>query len=111
STYMDQVQVAFYGIQTGVFVNSSNFLNVAVEWGAGAEERLNTLNDANENFYSYLAGGMVHCITPLPQFYQFQVEDIPVTAWVADLLDGGTAQDVSCDLARGQCYLEPDVVE
>ncbi|MCL4255019.1 MAG: hypothetical protein KJ043_14740, partial [Anaerolineae bacterium] len=30
TTYMDQVQVGFYGIQTGVFVNSSNFLNVAV---------------------------------------------------------------------------------
>ncbi len=111
TTYMDQVQVAFYGIQTGVFVNASNFLTVSVDWSAGAEARLNTLNDANENFYSYLAGGMVHCITTLPQFYQFQVDDVPVTAWVADLLDGGTAQDVSCDLSRGQCHLEPDVVK
>lgn len=107
TTYMDQVQVGFYGIQTGVFLDASNFLPMAVEWGAGAEERLNSLNEANENFYSYLAGGMVHCITPLPEFYEYEVEGVSVSAWVADLLDGDTAQDVSCDLLRGQCFGAP----
>lgn len=107
TTYMDQVQVGFYGIQTGVFVNSSNFLNVAVDWSAGAIERLNALNEANENFYTYLTGGMVHCITPLPQFYDLEVDGVLVSDWITDLLDGGTAQDVSCDLARGQCINEP----
>ncbi|MDZ4671673.1 MAG: hypothetical protein SH821_12455 [Phototrophicales bacterium] len=88
-------------------MDASNFLPMAVEWGAGAEERLNSLNEGNENFYSYLAGGMVHCITPLPEFYEYEVEGVSVSAWVADLLDGDTAQDVSCDLLRGQCFGAP----
>lgn len=109
TTYMDQVQVGFYGFQTGVVVDSSNFLQIAVDWGAGAEVRLNILNEAHENFYSYLAGGMVHCITPLPQFYTYEVDGVPFTTWLADLLDGdGVAQDVSCDLRRGQCFGAPD---
>ncbi|MDX2078475.1 MAG: pectin acetylesterase-family hydrolase [bacterium] len=108
TTYMDQVQVGFYGFQTGVVVDASNFLPLAVEWGAGAEERLNRLNEANENFASYLAGGMVHCITPQPEFYDYEYNGVSVNAWVADLLDGGTAQDVSCDLLRGQCFAPPE---
>ncbi|MCU0482158.1 MAG: pectinacetylesterase family protein [Anaerolineae bacterium] len=107
TTYMDQVQVGFYGFQKGVVVDASNFLQLAVEWGTGAEERLNALNEANDNFYSYLAGGMVHCSTPLPEFYTYEYDGVTVSAWVADLLDGDGAQDVSCDLSRGQCFSAP----
>jgi len=108
TTYMDQVQIGFYGFQTGVVVDSSNFLQLAVEWGAGAEERLNRLNETSDNFSSYLAGGMVHCVTPLPEFYEYEIGGVSVTTWIADLLDGGTAQDVSCDLLRGQCFSAPN---
>lgn len=51
----------------------------------------------NDNFYTYLAGGSDHCITPTDDLYTLTVGDERLIDWVAALAAGEDVQDVMCE--------------
>lgn len=48
-------------------------------------------------FYTYTAGGDVHTILRLPEFYQYEVGGVRFRDWVAALAAGETVEDVMCE--------------
>ena len=106
NTFLDEVQIAFYGLLTGRAVDESNFREIATEWATGLITNLSTIEATVDNFSSYTAGGTVHCINERPEFYTYSVEDVTVSEWVAGLLEHET-DDYSCDLGTGECYVSP----
>jgi hypothetical protein len=61
---------------------------------------------AVEDFAYYTAGGDVHTILTLPEFYVYAVDGVPFTEWVADLEAGEEVETLACD----DCE-EPELVE
>ncbi len=60
-----------------------------------------------DDFYSYTAGGTLHMILILPQFYEYEVEGIRFRDWVSELVNGMPVTDVSCVNETDGCLLAP----
>jgi hypothetical protein len=58
------------------------------------------------SFHTYTAGGSVHTILRLPEFYTYVVDGVRVRDWVADLSQGEAVQDVLCT----NCSTPPETV-
>lgn len=106
STFLDQVQVSFYGLQIGVPINEETFPQVAGEWSLGLIENRLRLENNGDNYAAYVAGGLSHCIINTPDFYEFAVEGVLFSDWVADVLDHNRA-DYTCNFEIGQCNSSP----
>lgn len=52
------------------------------------------------NFYTYTAGGALHTILRLKEFYTYEVNGVRVRDWVANLVAGEDVGDVLCDDCR-----------
>lgn len=55
-------------------------------------------------FSTYLAGGSLHTILRLPQFYEYDVDGVRVRDWVAALAAGESVADVTCT----ECDSDPE---
>jgi hypothetical protein len=98
NTAADEVQVFFNGLlgETENTLAEKQFLNY------------NDIRTAvNGEFYTYTAGGTVHTILRLPQFYEYEVEGVRFVDWVNDLINGETVENVSCDYFAGECQTAP----
>src|SRR5690606_29867768 len=60
NTFLDQTQVGYYGIMTGVQVSADNLPQVHQEWAHGLLPSLRSIRAQPPNFKSYTAGGMLH---------------------------------------------------
>ena len=111
NTFLDQVQVGFYGLLQGVFVTEDNFVEVATSWSTGLLTNLFTISGSVENFRSYTAGGTLHCIVNRPDFYTYEVGGIAFSAWVGSLLSADVPDSISCDVEAGECLSAPASAE
>jgi hypothetical protein len=107
NTFLDQVQVGFYAFQTGRVVDASNFAQIAPEWSKGLIENTARLDVTSPNYHWYMAGGTVHCITPLPEAYTYSVQGVRFVDWVGSLLDGSVSKNPQCDISAGKCLAAP----
>ena len=107
NTFLDQVQVGFYGLQTGRPVDATNFIEVGTEWAKVLLGNIYGMEATLPNFYNYMPGGMVHCITPLPETYTYTVQGVPFVDWVASLLDGTVDKSPMCDPST-TCRVAPE---
>lgn len=107
NTYVDQVQVGFYGLMLGrdVLNDSGAAVLTASQWQQGLRGNLSAIDEAAPNFDYYTAGGPLHCQLPQAEFYEYAVEGVAVRDWVAALLDGESLGDVACPLS--QCLQAP----
>jgi len=60
-----------------------------------------------DNFHIYTAGGSLHTILRLPEFYEYEVDGVTVRDWVADLATGEAVEDVLCS----DCETAPNGAE
>lgn len=76
-----------------------------------AEKQFLNFNDIRNavggEFYTYTAGGPLHTILRLPQFYTYEVEGVRVVDWVSALINGEMVDNVSCDYFAGECLTAP----
>ena len=107
NTALDNVQVGFYGLLTNRVVGEDNFMEVGIEWATGLQNNLGQLEAGAENFHSYTAGGLLHCITGRPEFFEYTVGGVAVNDWVNTLLEGEMMDSVQCDIASGECFADP----
>ncbi len=56
------------------------------------------------NFASYIAGGTLHTILRMPEFYTYAVEGVRVVDWVTNLANGEPVDSVACT----DCSKAPD---
>jgi hypothetical protein len=112
NTFLDSVQVGFFGLTKGQDVTQGQdvFMAVAQEWSPALLTNLITLDLSSEHFYTYMAGGIEHTILPLPQFYTYEVQGLTVRDWVAGLLSG-TPSDALCAVDSGECLSAPVAAE
>ncbi len=80
----DEVQTLFYQFQGGL----------PEDWSWLAQDSLTRLNTNMDNFSSFTAAGELHCIIPLPEFYEYETNGIRVRDWTADLLTGARVPSV-----------------
>jgi hypothetical protein len=52
---------------------------------------------APENFRSFTAGGVGHCVTPTPEFYTYSVNGMSFRDWVAALASGEEVETFACE--------------
>lgn len=107
NTFLDAVQIGFYGLLIGTPVNQENFSQIGPRWGTQMWANTLSLETANPNFYSYTAGGLDHCITPYDYFYEYEVQGVRFDQWVASLLDGSIDKSPTCDISLGECTRRP----
>lgn len=80
----DEVQTLFYQIQGGL----------AEDWSWLAQDSFTRLNTNMDNFSSFTAEGKLHCIIPLPEFYEYETNGVRVRDWMAELLTGARVPSV-----------------
>lgn len=68
------------------------------------EANFDDIRQQVESFYTYTAGGDLHTILRLPEFYEYEVDGVTVRDWVADLAVGEPVSDVVCT----DCETAPD---
>ena len=108
NTFIDEVQVAFYGIIIGEpALDEASFVALAQEWSPALIDNLTEISTSTDNFFSYTAGGTLHCITGLPELYTYAYDGLTVADWVDSLLTGDAMSDVSCDVVTGECLTAP----
>ena len=61
-----------------------------------------------DEFYTYTAGGPLHMILVLQEFYQYEVEGVRFVDWVSDLVNGNAVRDVSCVNEVNGCLQAPN---
>ncbi|MBI5929851.1 MAG: hypothetical protein HY862_11110 [Chloroflexi bacterium] len=87
------------------------FLAVLGAGGTPLVERIQANNAdlaaAIPSFHSYIAGGTLHTILRLPEFYAYTVEGVRIRDWVANLANGEAVEDVACT----DCTKAPDAAE
>lgn len=108
NTFLDMLQIGFYGVMTGrdVTTGEDAFRAVAEEWSPALVLNLAKLGLAGKNFTHYLAGGLEHGVLPSDLFYTYTVDGLTVAAWTAGLL-AGDLQRPMCDMATDECFTEP----
>lgn len=84
TTKGDRVQAFFYELMGGT------------DWINHMESQLQALKDALPNFRAFVAGGDLHTILNLPQFYTYQSEGIPLRDWVEALSKGEPVKSLHC---------------
>lgn len=107
TTFLDQVQVAFYALQTGRMVDADNFAQIAPEWTRQMLSNIYSLEATARNFANFMPGGTVHCITPLDITYTYEVQGVRFVDWVKRLLDGDASLSPMCDPGTGECLASP----
>lgn len=108
NTFIDEVQVGFYGLIIGQpATDQASFITLAQQWAPALITNLAEIDLATDNFYSYTAGGTLHCITGRPELYTYAVSGVTVADWVSELLSGENMQTVACDVASGECLSAP----
>jgi hypothetical protein len=60
------------------------------------EANYDDIRNGSETFKTYTAGGDLHTILRLPEFYEYEVDGVTVRDWVADLASGEPVEDVLC---------------
>lgn len=107
NSFLDTVQVGFYGLLIGTPVSQENFPQIGPRWATQMWSNILSLETVNPNFYSYTAGGLLHCITPDPAFYEYTVQGVRFDQWVKSLLDGTADKSPTCDISLGECTNPP----
>jgi hypothetical protein len=70
---------------------------------------LTEIADSSPNFRYYTAWGSEHCVTPLDDFYTYQVDGVRLRDWVADLAAGSPVENVQCtDCETEERYVMPE---
>lgn len=83
TTAADEVQIAFFNLQGGLPEN----------WSPRARAELDRLGEL-PNFASYTAAGDVHCIIPLAELYEYEVDGLRLVDWIAALVAGEAVESV-----------------
>lgn len=65
------------------------------------------IESAVDDFYHYTAGGDVHTILGSPIFYEYEVEGVRLVDWIAELINEGSVQDISCVNEAQGCKTAP----
>jgi hypothetical protein len=107
NTFLDQTQVAFYALQTGRMVTAENFAQIAPEWARQLLSNIYSLEATAPNFYNFMPGGPVHCITNQDITYTYAVQGVRFVDWVRSLLDGTVRVSPMCDPGTGECLTSP----
>lgn len=68
----------------------------AEEFSADLSASLEAIRQQSDNFYSYLADGTMHCVTPRPEFYSMTTAGVQFLAWLEKLSGGELIDDVTC---------------
>lgn len=109
NTFLDGVQIFFAALTNGRNVGDQAVLQeTATEWATDMVRQVNTINRTVDNFDYFTMSGGVHCIVNNPAFYDYEAGDTLLSDWVADLIDGDGAGDVSCDILSGECLVTPE---
>lgn len=104
NTFIDGVQIFFAGVLTGVDFNDTSAVQThAIAWATTMLTGMNSINSSVDNFDYFVMAGGKHCILNDPEFYDYSAGDTSLSAWVADLVDGDGATDISCNVAAGEC--------
>lgn len=78
------------------------------QWSTLARERLSMLNDAAENFYSYIGGGDSHTILASELFYTLMADGVRFLDWFSALVnDSADAADVVCTECLTEEFFTP----
>ena len=106
NTFLDEVQIFFAGLLNGVdLTDDAAVEQLATDWATDMVTNVNMINSAVDNFDYFTMAGGKHCILNEPEFYDYGVGDVALPEWVADLIDGDGADDVSCDILAGDCLV------
>jgi hypothetical protein len=59
-------------------------------------ENMAEISESAPNYRYYTAWGDGHCLTPIPEFYTYQVNGVRLRDWVANLVAGEDVDSVQC---------------
>jgi hypothetical protein len=94
SSYVDTTQIFFYFLTGGGATPEEAGTNYVVN----KQSIMNGLTANLPNFRAYQSWGNVHGITPINDFYAYQVKGVRLRDWLADLLVDEPVRNVSCSL-------------
>ena len=98
NTAEDETQYSFLGL---VGVTDTPLMDLLEGAFSEIEE------GADEELYTYTAGGDLHTILRRPEFYTYEVDGERVVDWVAALVSGEAVSDVTCT----ECEVAPEPAE
>lgn len=105
NTFLDEVQIFFAGLLNGVdLTDNSAIQQLAIDWAGDMVNSVNSINAMNDNFDFFVMAGNKHCILNDPAFFEYSAGEVALSDWVADLVDGDGASDVSCDIEAAECF-------
>jgi hypothetical protein len=84
----DDVQIGFLALN-GIFVDAEGL-------GEILEQQFDDIEARIDNFNYFTAGGEVHTILLLPQFYEYAVDGVRFVDWVTDLANGEDVETLAC---------------
>lgn len=106
NTFLDGTQIFFAGLLNGVDLSDDVAVEqLARDWATDMVTQVNTINATVDNFDYFTMSGNVHCVLNDGLFYEYSAGETPLTDWVADLVDGDGAEDISCDIEAGECVM------
>lgn len=106
NSYLDGVQIGFYGNLLGYDLSFENdIVVIAAQWSAALSANLRQLN-ALENFDSYTAGGSQHCVVNYDEFYEYDQSGVIFSEWFADVI-ADSAENVTCSILAQDCFVSP----
>lgn len=101
--FLDGVQVGFYGLMKGVFVDQSNFQEVAGEWSAQMFGNVMRMATEVDNIRTFTGGGLDHCVLDTDKLYTIEVAGVRLVDWLASMVSRAPSGDVTCSLTDGEC--------
>jgi hypothetical protein len=96
NTRSDQVQQFYYAAIGG---QPDDFSSTLLQ-------TLDHIQQEAPNFHSYTADGVMHCITPRPEFYTLATEGIPFVTWLERLVAGEPLETVACQACNRDAQAE-----
>lgn len=93
TAYADFVQVQFYAMMGGLFI----------DWITEANARLAALAGELPNFTAYVGWGTSHTIMATELFYSMEVRGVRFRDWFAALVNGDVSEPVFCE----DCFAPP----
>lgn len=107
NSYIDGVQVGFYGASQGEELDfENNGAALAAIWSRTLTNNTDQLTQL-DNYNHYTAGGFDHCIINTDLFYEYDQNDVLFSDWFADVLTR-QAGDVACGIFDGSCFVAPN---
>jgi len=85
NTAHDQVQTLFYRAMGGMD-----------DWGELMLASIQEIQEGAANFHSYIAPGVIHCITSDDIFYTREVDGVRFPDWVEAMVNDEAWDDVMC---------------